>query len=791
MKTNLFKITGTIVLLFGMLTNVMYGQCTIGQPNISVQAAAFSNITIVEGTTTTLTSPVSGSTYQWALDGVNISGATSAILTINTFSTSDVGDYTLTVDGVTLSNAVSLGMLATSITDYDRDRQALVDLYNSTNGGAWLRNTNWLMGPMETWEGVIVENCRVTRLSLSGNNISGVLPDSFRNLTGLKRLSLRNNDISGIADITTMPSLTHVYLSNNNFTDIQFGNNDILQTVHIQSNPLTSGKTIDISAMRGLIDFRASRTNLSGLTVSGRYDSLRYLMISENQLPGTLDISNMPNLSICYAHGNQFTGFRLGSHPELNRLYLYNNPVTPGSTIDISSMRKLLDFRVQGLGLSQLRMSGTYDELLYFIIKDNQIGGTLDISNMPNLAICYAHRNQFTDFRLGSHPALSRFYFYDNPITPGRTMDISSMRKLLDFRVQGLGLSDLVVSGTYDDLLYFIIKDNQIGGTLDVSMMPNLRLCTAYDNQFTDFRLGSHPELSRFYFYNNPITPGRTMDISSMRKLLDFRVQGLGLSQLTMSGSYNELLYFIVKDNALEDTLDLSNMPNIILCNAENNFYDDLLLPATITDPDSGLSHLYVRNNNIPCNVLEPYIISLSAVNFLYNPQRNAVTCISPENTLFMDGRGADNTAIKNPSGANASSFSVATTDVYPDEVNKSGILGLVIYGIPIEDIVSSSIDSNNLENTSKELDAITDIKLFPNPITAGDPIEVVIDVKESQVLRLNLHTIQGKKMKNEIIHAEKGNSRYTVNSDGLAPGIYLLTIEIGTKTINRKIIIR
>ncbi|MDH7445882.1 T9SS type A sorting domain-containing protein [Aquimarina sp. 2201CG14-23] len=699
MKSYFLKLTSIMTLFIGILGDVTFGQCTVGQPNISVQAEAFSNITIVEGTSTTLTSPISGTTYQWTLNGVHISGATSSSLTVHNFSSSDIGDYNVIVDSTSLLNSVSLGIFSSSISDYDRDRQALIDFYNSTNGPSWIDSTNWLAGPIETWKGVKVENCRVTELRLSGNNISGTIPASFRNLTELKRLSIRDNDISGILDITAMPSLLDLHTSNNDLTDIRFGNNDVLQRVHIQNNPFTPGKTIDISRMTQLIDFRAASLNLADIITTG-----------------------------------------------------------------------------------------TYNNLLYFIIRDNQISGTLDISRMPNLRLCYAHNNQFTNFSLGTGAELSRFYFYNNPITPGRTMDISGMRKLLDFRIQGLELSQLIMSGTYDEMLYFIIRDNQIGGTLDISMMPNLRLCYAFNNQFTDFKLGSHPELGRFYFYNNPVTPGRTMDISSMRKLLDFRVQGLGLSQLIMSGTYDEMLYFIIKDNQIGGTLDISMMPKIVLCNAENNFFEDLMLPSNVTGSGRTLSHLHVRNNNLHFDDLLPYSSILGTFSFSYNRQRNVATTVSGNTISVNVGGGMDYTW--NPSGPNTSSFAVSTSDTYSCEVRNAAVPGLVIYSDPV--FVSVSARASINDNTfNKGFGNINGITTYPNPIQRGKPIFSDIILKDSELIKIVLYTINGKKVR-EFDHPGKvGRNTVQLSSEGLSAGQYILTSGYGFEKVSQTIIIQ
>ena len=70
-----------------------------------------------------------------------------------------------------------------------QDSLALVDLYNSTNGPSWTHNTNWLTGPVSTWQGVTVTGNRVTALSLPRNNLNGsVFLNNLGALNGLMKL---------------------------------------------------------------------------------------------------------------------------------------------------------------------------------------------------------------------------------------------------------------------------------------------------------------------------------------------------------------------------------------------------------------------------------------------------------------------------------------------------------------------------------------------------------------------------------------------------------------------------
>ena len=82
----------------------------------------------------------------------------------------------------------------------ETDREALVALYNATDGENWNRSDNWLSdAPLGEWYGVDTNNDgRVTVLILDNNELSGEIPPelgSLANLTG--ELELSDNGLSG------------------------------------------------------------------------------------------------------------------------------------------------------------------------------------------------------------------------------------------------------------------------------------------------------------------------------------------------------------------------------------------------------------------------------------------------------------------------------------------------------------------------------------------------------------------------------------------------------------------
>ncbi|MDF2455737.1 MAG: hypothetical protein K0R51_1730 [Cytophagaceae bacterium] len=148
-----------------------------------------------------------------------------------------------------------------------QDSLALVAFYNSTDGPNWADRSNWLSAPVSSWAGVAIVGNRVQTLALNSNNLTGIIPDEFCDLTALEyiylnnnyltgnlpacignavsinSIDLRNNDMSGAfpaAFATAMPDLADIWISNNQFTDFPDLTGVVeLSNLHVDGNNLT------------------------------------------------------------------------------------------------------------------------------------------------------------------------------------------------------------------------------------------------------------------------------------------------------------------------------------------------------------------------------------------------------------------------------------------------------------------------------------------------------------------------------------------------------------------------
>ena len=93
--------------------------------------------------------------------------------------------------------------------------EALVALYNSSNGDGWQNNTGWMTNNTPcSWYGITCESGHVSDLRLPNNRMQGSLPAAMGSLTYLKKLHLHFNQLTGSipSPMTNLIKLEVLYL---------------------------------------------------------------------------------------------------------------------------------------------------------------------------------------------------------------------------------------------------------------------------------------------------------------------------------------------------------------------------------------------------------------------------------------------------------------------------------------------------------------------------------------------------------------------------------------------------
>jgi len=183
------------------------------------------------------------------------------------------------------------------------DYNALMTLYNATNGPGWFNNTGWAEGaagtncdPCSGWYGVQCNGLgRVTIIDLDGldNGSAGTAAPG-------------GNNLSGILPDLDFPFLELISLHRNNFAGSSFPN-------FSSSNLITIG---------------IGHTQLSGTLPDFNFPNLQFLALCCNNFSGPLPAINCPNLRGLYLQDNDFTGQIPSSWGSLTNLYdfiIYNN----------------------------------------------------------------------------------------------------------------------------------------------------------------------------------------------------------------------------------------------------------------------------------------------------------------------------------------------------------------------------------------------------------------------------------------------------------------------------------
>ncbi len=320
----------------------------------------------------------------------------------------------------------------------ENDSLALVALYDSTNGGGWTDNTNWLQpgNPVSTWYGITVYNDSVTVIDLQGNNLSGVLPPQIGNLNSLTSLDLNNNQLTGSIpkEIGNLSKLTTLSLYSNELTDSipsEIGSLSSLLYLRLRSNDLTGHIPPEIGNLSNLVTLQLYSNELTGSIPPeiGNLSNLEYLQLNYNQLTGEIpaEIGNLTNLKIIYMNNNQLSDsipVEISSLKLLQALEINNNKLTGSIPPEIGNMSSL-----KNLNLHHNQFTGSIPpeigslaDLQYLYLENNQLTGSIpeEIDSLDNLIVFWTNNNQLSGAipaQLNSMPAMTNLRIHNNCFT--------------------------------------------------------------------------------------------------------------------------------------------------------------------------------------------------------------------------------------------------------------------------------------------------------------------------------------------------------------------------------------
>ena len=332
--------------------------------------------------------------------------------------------------------------------------EALVALYNATDGPHWTDHTGWLTDPDPcNWYGVLCAShtypsYHVVWLHLANNNLTGQLPPEIVNLTQLDELLLNDNHLTG-----PLPA--------------GMDNFDYIINLLLNNNQLTGPIPADLGGIsispsgRKLLRLFLHNNLLEGPIPPelGNISSLRYLdLVTTNSLTGEIPES-LGNLTDLWEFDLSF-----------NKLYKQ----IPPSLGNLTYLRK-------------------------FIVSDNSLTGQIPtwLSSMPyleELEMAYNYFNGPIPDELSAATQLKTIWLGQNQLTGNVPASLAAL----------------------PDLVSLWVANNYMEGELPIALTNlelytfwynNTNLCEPCDNTFLNWA-NTIPDLRRTW----PCTPGMRDD---------------------------------------------------------------------------------------------------------------------------------------------------------------------------------------------------------------------------------------------------------------------------------------
>lgn len=373
---------------------------------------------------------------------------------------------------LTVVTIVVVGASQVSAAIPTAERNALIDLYNSTGGASWNHNNGWLgaVGTECSWERVYCnfEETSVDRIILYDSYLVGALPDSLPDLSNLLVLDLSGNYLSGSipASFGSFASLKQLILDDNDLDGsipTSLGSCSTLEWINLEYNELTGSIPPSLGGLTSLRFLNLQSNELSGSIPAsfGSLSSIEHIWLTFNDLTGSIptELGNLSNLVTLFFGSNELNGSipaSLGSLSLLTELDLVDNQLTGSIPASLGGLSSLI----------QLELS------------TNQLSGSIPASlgNLANLERLTAGWNQLTGSippELGQLSTLTWLMLTNNQLTGSIPPELGSLSNLGALFLAQNQLSGTIPSefGNLTALQYVWLISNKLVGEIPTSLL--------------------------------------------------------------------------------------------------------------------------------------------------------------------------------------------------------------------------------------------------------------------------------------------------------------------------------
>lgn len=266
------------------------------------------------------------------------------------------------------------------------ERSILMELYDATGGSEWVNSAGWNSDAdfFCEWYGITCEphgnsgQMTVTEIALMENKLTGLIPSILFHLPELRKLDVRNNDVSvGLNAVFQAEHLEELFLDKTLVTSLEgIGQATSLRVLHLH------------------------KTSFGWKTIPDEvYDlnALEDLNLADSMLGGTLSskIGQLTKLKRFTVAGNAITGqipTEIGNLVAVEYLDLSNNDWYGTLPQTISGMTSLVSFALKNENLERVGVSGqlqpfdTMTSLRELLLSNNQFTGTIPDSFLGGIS---------------------------------------------------------------------------------------------------------------------------------------------------------------------------------------------------------------------------------------------------------------------------------------------------------------------------------------------------------------------------------------------------------------------
>ncbi|MBN2431942.1 MAG: VCBS repeat-containing protein, partial [Acidobacteria bacterium] len=487
------------------------------------------------------------------------------------------------------------------------ERDALIALYNATDGDNWTTNENWL-GPPGTecnWYGVScdIERNHVVRLNLYYDGLNGVIPPEIGDLIYLEELDLNWTQLRGsipseIGNLTNLWNLDlHMTQLSGNIPT-QIGNLVKLRRLYIGWSELDGSIPTEIGFLTDLEYLNLYANQLSGSipTEIWGLTALNHLDLGQNQLAGDIpsELANLVNLEGLVLESNQLDGnipSAIGNLTSLKNLFLQDNQLDGNIPSAIGNLTNL-----ENLDLSGNQISGTIPSSMWnltnlsrLLLSNNLLGGNIPpgIGNLTNLEYLMLSMNQFSGelpSEIGNLFPLIWLELSDNDLRGNIPPEIGNLTSLLILHLDNNRFSGIIPTqlGALTHLRELFLHCNQLTGSIP-----------------TEF--GNLESLVRALLSSNRLNGNIPSELGQLADLEQLLLGGNILNGTipTEVGNLSNLKSLSLPNNALNGCIpsQLGNLSNLTSLSLGSNQLSGVI-PSTIWDL-TGLVSLQLGGNQL------------------------------------------------------------------------------------------------------------------------------------------------------------------------------------------------